>query len=38
MPGGADLDEQPLGGVEERLLGLVSWTHDRLRHMTNTFD
>ena len=24
-PGRAHLDEQPLGGVEERLLGLVSW-------------
>ena len=24
MPGGADLDEQALGGVEEGLLGLVA--------------
>ena len=37
-PGRAHLDEQPLGGVEQRLLGLVSWTHARVRHTTYTFD
>ena len=36
--GRADLDEQPLGGVEERLLGLVPWADVRLSHSTNTFD
>ena len=37
-PGCADLDEQPLGGVEERLLGLVSWANRNLRHSTYTCD
>jgi hypothetical protein len=34
----ADVDEQPLGRVEERLLGLVPWAYDRLRHLTYAFD
>ena len=34
----ADLDEQALGGVEERLLGLVSGAYGDLRHTTYAFD
>jgi hypothetical protein len=37
-PGRADLDEQPLSGVEERLLGVVSRTNGNLRHLAYTFD
>ena len=33
-----DLAEQPFGGVEERLLGLVSWAYGWLRHSTYAFD
>ena len=33
-PGRADLDEQSFGGVEERLLGLVSGAYRGLRHTT----
>ena len=34
----ADLDEQPLGGVEQRLLGLGSGAIGNLRHSTYAFD
>jgi hypothetical protein len=34
----ADVDEQPLGGVEEGLLGLVSAANGDLRHTTYAFD
>ena len=33
-PARADLDEQPLGGIEQRLLGLVAWAGFSLRHTT----
>jgi hypothetical protein len=34
----ADLDEQPLGGVEQRLLGLVPSPCRNLSHLTYAFD
>ena len=33
-PGRAHLDQEPLGGIEERLLGLVAWASLCLRHST----
>jgi hypothetical protein len=36
--GGADLDEQALGRVEQRLLGLVAWAIRWFSHSTYTID